>query len=99
MAHRMFPRRWWPYAALFAVVVFGVVAWWALSSGAATTQPAETMERQNALRSIGQDVATSPAVQPNPPAPGAASAAPLERLTPADVLGNPDCFMRNGTGG
>ncbi|MYD99252.1 MAG: hypothetical protein F4X98_17950 [Gammaproteobacteria bacterium] len=70
-----------------------------MSSGGAATQPAETMERQNALRSFGQDVATSPAVQPNPPAPDAASATPPERLTPADVLGNPDCFMRNGTGG
>lgn len=85
-------------AAVLTLGIIGVAVWWTVSRDVGNGQPDRAMGGEAAVHSGGRDVG-SPAVQSEPEADPAASEPTLSRLTPADVMGNPECIMRPGIGG
>ena len=86
------------YAALLTVAIIGVSVWWTMFRDVVNGQHDRAVGELDAVQSGGEDV-SSPAVQSKPGDDPAVSEPNLNRLTPADVLGNPECTMKPGTGG
>lgn len=86
------------YATGLALAIIGVAVWWTTSRHVVNGTPDRATGGEAVTHSGGRDVG-SPAVQSKPGDDAAASEPNLGRLTPADVLGNPECTMRPGTGG
>ena len=86
------------YATVLTLGIIGVAVWWTVSRGVVNGQADRAMGGEASVHAGGRDV-SSPAVQSKPGDDPGVSEPNLGRLTPADVLGNPECIMRPGTGG